>query len=136
MQRKLNTEKIGARMKNNRYVYIIYYVVFYFLYVILPEKSDGLILWKYYFPIKTLLMIPSALVATIHITFFKIQYYRRIDDFEKVDSIKNESNLKLIKIFFVGMIGLVFIPFMICLMLKGYGDFRFLIYNIEMQSLK
>lgn len=118
-------------MKINK-AYIYYYMIFYFVYVILPDKSNSSIWWKYYFPIKTLLVIPSALVATIHISFFQIQYYRKIGDWEKVDFIQNESRLRLVKIFFIGMIGLVFIPFIICLILKGYGDFRFLIYNIEM----
>lgn len=118
----------------SRYIknYMIFYSIFYFIYIILPNKECGINeeAWKAYFPIKLLLIFMAFLWTKIFNDAKKMMYYRDKDKikFEHLGKkfvYQNTLIFMLIAVFFVFIA-----PYILLLIRDFYGvNLSFLIIN-------
>ena len=50
----------------NYKLWIFYYIAFYFIIVIFPERPSNIVFWKYYFPFKTIILTMAIWWANAH----------------------------------------------------------------------
>ena len=105
---------------NNYKLWIFYYIVFYFLIIVLPERPADVVLWKYYFPFKTMVLTMTIWFANAH------------DELILVHKGKAYSNKRILVIVFGSTTVLIIFSTLLCWFIKEVTgiDLSFLITNV------
>ena len=106
-------------LTRNYKLWIFYYIAFYFIIVIFPERPSNVVLWKYYFPFKTLVLNMAIWWANGH------------DELSKAKPGRSFDTVRMTYVIFSSVIILVLIPMMLCYIIKSITgmNLSFLITN-------
>ena len=68
---------------------LFYYLTFYFIYVVICDVPVGVTLWKWYFPIKLILLMLAYVWMNVHVEFKKMLEQKGVINKDKLESIKH-----------------------------------------------